>query len=491
MRLLAALSLLLPALARTPLAPAAAQSTPATGEAETAPPSGEAQDPDELEAQEALEEAWKLAQRGRYEGAQRRYRLLAERYPRTAAGRIAARRALPSAFVFAQDVVRHGPSSNRVDIVLMGEGYTAAHQKAWDKLAADVPGVFERQRCLGEYFGYFNFIRANLISAEDGVDGFGREYDTALNARTLATFAGHVGIDRERAAAMLDELPEHDGQAIIFVKLGILGTGGGGFATIGGRDIKTTIHEFGHSFGGLGDEYSTATHERGGVGRAPNVSDSEEPESLPWKHWLDVRGANVGAYEGASGQVRGAWKPTSSGCVMSSSEFFCRVCRERLLLRIYSFVDPIDECSPPAQPLEWRDSLRCGADGLRFELRTMQPASQRLEVEWWVLPEARAPRGGAQARDERYQSTGAGIGPRSSRGRLPQISAKSLATTRANRDGEHHLSLRLSDLEPGRYRVVARAHDAATPRGERIPWVLEDVDELLWSERAWWIEVPE
>ncbi len=446
---------------------------------------------EEEDAQEDLDKAIRLAERGRYEEAHRRYGKIAAEYPRTRAGRIAARRSTPSAFVYAADLVRNGPSANRVDVVLMGEGYTAGHQKAWDKLAEDVPKYFERQRTFGEYFSYFNFIRANLISAEDGVDGFGRAYDTALGGRVTGTYAGNVGIDRSLVHAMLDQLPEHDGQAIVFVKLGVLGTGGGGVATIGGRSVKTTIHEFGHSFGHLGDEYSTKTHERGRVGTAPNVSDTPDPERLPWKHWLDVRGAKVGASEGASGQARGAWKPTTSGCVMASEEFFCCVCREHLVLRIYSYVDPIDDCAPPAHPLSTKQSLVLGEKKLDLTIRAMQPESHDLEVEWWVLPEAQAPSGASTQREDRYGARRNRIGARSRRGPLPTIEAKRHAATKPDRDGEHTLTLRRTDLDPGRYRVVVRAHDTTKMRGERLPWVLKDEDGLLWSERAWWVEVPE
>jgi len=38
-------------------------------------------------------------------------------------------------------------------------------------------------------------------------------------------------------------------------------------------------------------------------------------------------------------------------------------------------------------------------------------------------------------------------------------------------------------LEPGTYQ------DRARPRGQKYPWVLEDPEQLLWSERAWTIEV--
>ena len=67
--------------------------------------------------------------------------------------------------------MRHGPSANRVDVVIMGEGYEIDHQKAFEKLAENIPDYFARQNTFGEYFEYFNFLRANLVSAQSGVDG--------------------------------------------------------------------------------------------------------------------------------------------------------------------------------------------------------------------------------------------------------------------------------------------------------------------------------
>jgi len=134
----------------------------------------------------------------------------------------------------------------------------------------------------------------NLISKDDGVDGFGREEDTALNAHTASTFAGHVAVDRGLVFEMLGEMEHHDSLAIVFVRAGALGTGGGGVATIGGRNASTTIHEFGHAFGGLGDEYATQTHDRGGVSNRVNVSDTDDPERVPWAHWIEARVPGIG-----------------------------------------------------------------------------------------------------------------------------------------------------------------------------------------------------
>jgi hypothetical protein len=32
--------------------------------------------------------------------------------------------------------------------------------------------------------------------------------------------------------------------------------------------------------------------------------------------------------------------------------------------------------------------------------------------------------------------------------------------------------------------------DDATPKGAKYPWVVLDDDDLLVSERAWWVRVP-
>lgn len=212
----------------------------------------------------------------------------------------AARRSRPSGYLGSTLLVDHGPSAIRVDVALMGDGYTLDHQDTFDALAEDVTPLFERQKTFREYFPCFDFRRFNLASEDDGVDGFGREEDTALDARTLGTIAGHVGIDQS---------PGHDGLAIVFVRVGALGTGGGGIATIGGRSARTTIHEWGHAFSRLGDEYAQKTHDRGGVGEAVNVSASEDPERVPWAHGLAAPGSRRPARGDLVGPARGAGAP--------------------------------------------------------------------------------------------------------------------------------------------------------------------------------------
>ena len=437
---------------------------------------------DEKEARALLDDAEFQARKGRPALASKRYREIAKRFPLTESGKVAARRGQPSAYLGWDDVVRHGPSDNRCDIVLMGDGYTLDHLDLFEKLAAAIPPLFEAQPEFREYWEYLNFERAIVVSKDDGVDEYGRKYDTALGGHRSGAIQGQVAVDDGRVHAMLAEMPANDGIAIVFVKLGELGTGGGGVACIGGRDNATLIHEFGHAFADLGDEYTDNTGHRGAVANSPNVSNTGDPKRVPWAHWLAAKVQGVGVYEGANGQVHGAWRPTTRSCVMASGNFFCPPCREALTLRIYRDVDPIDGCTPAATSSADADSI-AGKESFDFEVQVLRPATHALDVRWWVLPEAAAPKSppgweqGTKGRDRRQ------------RGPLPRIEQEPAKEDLFHDLTKHAFTVAAKSLRPGRYRVVCRVHDNARPRTERGPIVLKDPDGLLEGERAWWIRV--
>ena len=439
-------------------------------------------DDPEAEAAELLEKAEEQVSKGQHKQAVGTYKKIVKKYADTAAGSIAARRNLPSAYLGKTDVLRHGPSENRVDVVLMGDGYEVGDLKGYGKIVADVPDVFERDRVYGEYFEYLNIIRADVVSEEDGIDAFGREFKTALGGAMSGGEQGQVTVDRGAVRKILrEELPEADGFAITLVRKGELGTGGGGVAAVAARQFDTLIHEWGHAFSNLKDEYSTNTGFRGETTSAINVSSTEDPEKVPWAHFIKEKVRGIGVYEGADGKVRGAWKPTSSGCTMGSGEFFCAVCREAIVLRIHEFVDPIDSAIPDVGG----DPIRITRDGekVRFTVQVMRPSSHKLEVSWWLFPAAAAPVAAPYTPDHAAQ------GERTSRGRLSPIETKPEEFGRNAKNGIYKFDVKPRDLAPGEYVVFVRAEDKTELRGERWPWVLKDDQELLKSERTWKVVV--
>lgn len=440
-------------------------------------------------AQAMLAQAEELAAAAKYLPAWNKYRNLVRRHPGTAAAAVAARRAGgANGYLGWTDIARTGPSANRVDVVVMGDGYELTKQDSLDRYANYVPDLFERHRVFGEYYSYHNFLRANVYSAESGIDGYGRDFDTALGAGNVNKRAGgHVGVDRARVMAMLDEMPEHDGLAIVFVRGTAPGTGGGGVATIAGRpESDTLIHEWGHAFGGLGDEYSDDVGYTGDPRESVNVSTDADPARVPWRHWIEAGVKGVGVHQGAAGRAQGAYKPTVRGCAMQDGREFCVVCREALVLRIYSLVDPIESCAPAAQAMERAGGVEAllAEAPLDFELHVMRPESHRIDARWWVLPAEQAPPE-PEPRDRRYPA-----GDRGRRGPLEPIDAEPADTTRATAQGLHRFRFDPAQWPPGVYRVVARARDDTVLPGEDHPWVLRDEEGLLESERAWWVRVP-
>lgn len=457
-----------------------------------------ADDGDEERAATALARVQDLVAQGFLERALAECKELARKYPATQAGLDAARRAAPNGVLGWAPLELTGPSANRVDVVVTGDGYTLKLQDMLGDVAKVLPRLFERDRTLGEYKGYFNFWRLHALSAEHGIDGYGRDADTPFGGIVAPTIQGHATVRPQLVRDALALVPEQDGIAVVYVQRGSHGTAYPGVAVVGGRGDRTSIHEFGHAFALLQDEYADTTGHRPQVRSRINVSATDDPEQVPWRHWIEAGVPGIGVYEGAAGRVRGAWKPTASGCVMEHGEFFCPPCREALVLRIYSLVDPIEAVEPaphagpaPAEPAAdgRAESSPATAAVLRgdgpfaFRVRAMRPETHPLEIRWWVVPERGAPlppeptREGSRARDRR------------ARGPLQDLWVPPARVVRPV-DGEDRFVVKPAELpEKGTWRVVCRVRDTAQPRGERHPWVLADPDGVLESEVGWWLAV--
>jgi hypothetical protein len=436
-----------------------------------------AQGPDGKKAKADFERAERAVAGAKYSAAFALYKQLAARYPNTAWGKMAALRTQPTAYLGWGDLLRNGASNNRVDVAIMGDGFALDDQNEFEDIARSAVDVFGNHKVLGEYFAYHNFVRINLTSKDQGVTGYGRVKDTALGGHVAGQVQGQVGVDHGKAVSMLEMLPEHDGYAIAIVKAGSMGTGGGGIAAIGGRADDTLVHEWGHAFASLSDEYSAFTGHRGSPRTTINVSSTDDLARVPWRHFVDAKMPGVGAYRGADGRLDGAWKPTSGGCTMESGVQFCPICREALVLQVHRRVDPID-AHAPAAVRDAKGALPAG-EPVAFEVTVMQPKTHQLEVRWHVLPAAQAI---APTDDARLPD-------RARRGRLRPIAGKGEAGSYAG-NGRHRFKTGGRSLAPGRYQVVCRVRDDAKPSGQQWPWVLKDDAELLRSERVWWIEVP-
>jgi hypothetical protein len=489
------------------------------GEEEEAPASREAPaaDASTPEFRRALE----LQKKGKWAAAQKVFRQMLERHPESVHKATAEARSDDNAYLGCEVLHASGPPERRIDVTVMGDGFTIDEpdqklQQDWARLCLS---VLWSEFVFDEYKDYFNYYFVRLASLEEGVDPQlspeakakiiernksrtrkrKTEFSTALDCKEAGP-QGQVLADRNlvyrwlKIAGKDEPGCQNDWLVIAFARFGKLGMGGGGIANVGRPDKSVTVHEFGHSFVGLLDEYIGNPGPPLMPVSAPNASMTDDPEKVPWAHFLKKQVGGVGVFRGGATYNDGVWRPARS-CAMNSAGHinYCPVCREAAILRVYSYVDPIDAFDPPnSQQME----VNAGSNTM-LAVTPMRPKSKPLEVAWFVeeveasapAPEAeeKAPRttGRNRVRDAlfgRFTGGSRGNGDRSALGQPPAGTRNALGTTRKRKDGRVENVLNVGQLKPGRYRVTVVVAD-------RTQFVLLDAKHLLEERKTWWVKV--
>ena len=253
----------------------------------------------------------------------------------------------------------NGPSSNRIDIVVVGDGYTSADLPTYHTHVESVVTSFFLEAPLSAYSGLFNVHRVDVISNESGVDNDptqGISRDTALDMQYWCGGTERLlCINTSKAVTAASEAPDVD--QILAVanssKYGGAGYTSSDLGTLAGGSanaVELALHEFGHSFADLADEYEydgPATWP-GGEPREANVSIHTATDmaamSLKWFRWLDE--PQVDTFEGAKYSMYGIYRPTSNSKMRALNRPFEAVNVEQFILFMYQTVDPIDDASP-------------------------------------------------------------------------------------------------------------------------------------------------
>jgi hypothetical protein len=261
-----------------------------------------------------------------------------------------------------ETILDNGPSSNRVDIVFMGDGYTAADHQA-GVFADHVNGYLDTMFAnvinsdpFYRYRHYFNVHAIEVVSNESGADQppNGIYVDTALDAsywydgdteRLLYVDVGKANAVRDAALAGSGFTAEMQFVTVNDTKYG---GGGGDYAVFSGGDAwahEIALHELGHAFADLADEY-------GGywwpyLGREPSeVNVTKSSSGQKWERWLGYDQPDIGvigAYEGARYYDRNLYRPSLDSKMRNLGRPFDAVGREKIILEIYALVDPLDD----------------------------------------------------------------------------------------------------------------------------------------------------
>ncbi|MCK5000651.1 MAG: hypothetical protein KAS23_14000 [Anaerohalosphaera sp.] len=275
-----------------------------------------------------------------------------------------------------------GSPDNRIDIVIVGDGYRDSDLATYrSHVNTTIYGYF-LEKPLNTYKWYFNVHRVDVISNESGVDepDKGIYKDTALDMNFRGRLL-RVNVDKAFAAAA--SAPEVD-QIIAFANSILYGGAGySNLATLAGGNgsaVELALHEFGHSFGNLADEYAYNKNETytGPEPGSPNNSiydaDQQVAMSKKWYRWMDL--SNVYAFEGARYKDFGIYRPTYNSKMRSLGRPFDEVNVEQIIFQIYSYVSPIDDAtSESTYPLP---------DYSEFYVVPVEPVGHSLDVQWSI-----------------------------------------------------------------------------------------------------------
>ena len=253
------------------------------------------------------------------------------------------------------DVAITGPADKRVDLLFMGDGYTASEiAKFHNDVERFVKYLFSASP-YDKYRDHFNIRAIDVISPESGPDEprKGIFHNTVLGC-SFNTFgiARYMTSPENRAIRDIASNAPYD-QIVILVNTRRYGGGGiFNFYSIFAADTTpgVFIHELGHAFAGLADEYDLETYS--GFYRTDvepwelNITICTDPTKLKWRRFLTpgipIPTPNdkkyqgmVGLFEGAGYLKHGMYRPYYL-CRMRSTNApdFCPVCKAAIIRMI-------------------------------------------------------------------------------------------------------------------------------------------------------------
>ncbi len=257
-----------------------------------------------------------------------------------------------------------GDPSNRVDLVVMGDGYTAADLGKYANDVTTFLTTMPAQQPWTEYRNLLNIYRVDVTSTESGAShpensvtkntAFSAAYNCSGIQRLICVNIAAVNtvLSRSVAANQRDLV-------VIIVNDSVYGGSGGAVAvaSTNSQSVEIALHEIGHTLGLLADEYTD---------QPPNCSLLFEPPAanatmqtqrglIKWNPWIDAStaipttttAAGVpGLYQGADYCPTGKYRPTYDSKMRTLNQPYYQINTEQIIKRYYNFATPLDGASP-------------------------------------------------------------------------------------------------------------------------------------------------
>lgn len=295
-----------------------------------------------------------------------------------------------NAQVFQVDTLQYnGDIEKYINIVIMGDGYTSGEQVNFIADANNLSNYLFTQTPWLNYSSYFNVFAIKVISSQSGITHPGNATDvsepvfpitntTTYFDCTFDCFGIHRLVVPQNTTNIMNALsvnfPNYD-QVLIIANSTEYGGSGGSYATstINASSDEIIVHEVGHSFANLADEYYAGDNY---AGEMANMTQETNPLLVKWKNWMGFNG--TGIYQHCCGGNSAMWNKPANNCKMEYiGGTFCNVCSQEIVESIHNLVNPIVSYIPTTMNINSSNQL------LDFKLtELMKPISNTLTIKW-------------------------------------------------------------------------------------------------------------
>ena len=294
-------------------------------------------------------------------------------------------------------VENNGPRSQRINIVFLSEGYTAAELPTFaSHVSAARDYLFSREPWM-QYRSYCNVFRIEIASNESGADNGtvagpkDTYFSSGFNNAGIPQLLTIEGTGPSRAYALLNQhVPEYHIPIVLVNDAKYGGSGGSiSVASVHLSGVLIVEHEIGHSFAGLADEYD-ANYPGYFPAEMPNNTAQTGRNLIKWNAWIDATtpvdtpetteyDSLVGLFEGSMYRTTGWYRPHNNSLMRSLNRPVGNVNREKFVLSIYSRIDAVESWTPASLSFSVNSFQH-----LVFNLAAKQSTTGSVQANWSI-----------------------------------------------------------------------------------------------------------
>ncbi|REJ82900.1 MAG: T9SS C-terminal target domain-containing protein [Bacteroidetes bacterium] len=309
--------------------------------------------------------------------------------------------------VFNVDTVLYnGDPNNRINLIIMGDGYTNAEMSQFRTDARTVSNYLFSIPPFLQYQEFFNVFAIEVVSNESGTDHPATASDEGSYSvpfssvdNYLQTTFDYGGTHRclfSSQSALIYSIANTNFPMWDYLNVIVNTSHYGGcassiaYTSMHSASPEIFVHELGHMFGNLADEYDYGgSNCNAGTSQNINVSQQTDTSLLVWKNWLSTApiptpaGTNcglIGLYEGARYCTSNWYRPKCNCKMRSLNQPFCEVCTEQFIYKISTLVNYIESYSPS----NTTTISVCQNSSLNFNSDILNNTTGTVRVQWLV-----------------------------------------------------------------------------------------------------------